>query len=374
VVLDSTRAFVLSAEGTAVRFPLAGLEHTMNRRRWILLPAVLLLASCEEDSPSSGNHDVITETRSIRDVDYIKDRFFWIDPPSTAVGAVEARFEVYLRVLPQDLIADPTIVRIPCWAIPDSTSDGQPLWDAAAEIIADGAPDAGVQHDFRLLEPDVDYSLIFDGSTVVGFELAAPAPTLELRALAVQYLNPSGVPIGGTYAYYGINASEDTLLLEMIRPPDPEPTGPFASTWTLAMRNAYALGWQDIDPASLTVVIDDNLGPRVDTSRPEGSSVPYLRIFGLDQTDASGNGPPDGRIDPDRFDPRRGIVWFPDERAFAPDSVRVADWTDDGFQFTGPYQAQYDRARRIYEERLNATQADDVSQYLITATATVPAP
>jgi cell surface protein SprA len=280
---------------------------------------------------------------------------------------------VYLRLRPEDLAADPTILRFPGWAIPDSTSDGQPLWDAAAEIIADGTPAAGLLQEFRLLERDADYSLIFDGSTVVGLELAAPAPATELRTLAVRYLNPSGVPIGGTYTYYGISAS-DTLVLEMIRPPDPRPTEPFGSTWALAMRNAYALGWQDIAPASLTVVINDVISVRADNSRPDGSSVPYMQIFGLDVTDDTGTGPPDGRIDPERIDLARGIIWFPDRRAFAPNPDRVFDWTDDSFQFSGPYQAQYDRARRIYEERLNAAQANDVFQYLITATVTVPAP
>ena len=365
----------------------------------IPLAVVLVLAACSDD-PTETTKPPVVETHLIRDVDYVKNTSYWVDDPGSFVGASVAGFEVWRTVIPADLVVDPTITRVPGWAIPDPPGDGASFTDAASRINSGSRPRAYFKpypdsvvsvslspESFSRLELGADYAVVPDAlnpSMILGIELLEPIPVTAQRALAIRYLNSLGTPIGGSYATYGVidpatgepvvpNSSADTLMLEMIKPRDPRPTGPFGSTWPFAMRHVYDLGFTDIDPATLTIVIEDVLSVRKNPRRPEGSQVPYLRIFGLDQTDASGSGPPDGLVDPTFVDFARGRLTFPDLRAFAPDSARVAEWTDGQFAFDGPYQGQYETAKRIYTELLNSTQEMDVHQYVIRAVVTIPA-
>ena len=77
--------------------------------------------------------------------------------------------------------------------------------------------------------------------------------------------------VGGTYASLGVlvngqpvlpNSANDRLLLKMMKAPDPDPNGIFASTWDLEIRNIYNMGLTDIDGTSLKVEIVDNLNSR----------------------------------------------------------------------------------------------------------------
>ena len=159
----------------------------------------------------------------------------------------------------------------------------------------------------------------------------------------------------------------------MIKAPDPRPSGPYSTAFRMAMRNAYYLGFPEIDPSTLDVVIKDLLSDRPSRSRPEGSNVPYVRIFGLDREPS---GSPDGKIDNiylnwDR-DLERGILWMPVLHAFAPPPERVAVWTDGEFEFSGVYLPQYETSMRIYAELYAGD--PNVHQYDIHVTVTTPAP
>jgi len=329
----------------------------------VVTALVLSIASCDDDSPVGGTPTPTVHT--IRDVDYVKDTYFMIDHEPGVRGAVESSFELFRRVTPQDILLDPSLIRFPGWAIVDPLNDGQALADAVAQIAAGQTPAGSEIDEFALLEPGVDYAFLRDDTVVVGFELFEPLPEVALKSLAVRYRTPSGDVIGGSYSTYGISAYIDTLVLEMIKPRTPDPSGPFGSTWSLAVRTVYDLGLRNIAPGTYDLEIDDVLAPRPDPSAPEGASVPYTRIFGLDVTGESGSGPPDGHLDSGRIDLTRGLLYFPDAHGFAPDASNVQAWTGGAFAFTGAYQAQYDRALRIYQEKLNPSQADDVHQYVI---------
>ena len=327
-----------------------------------------------------------TETRTIRDVDYIKNKYFYLDDPRSFFGASEVGFEVYRAVTPQDLVIDPTIQRLAGWAIPDSVGTGQSIRDAAARINGGSRPRNARRDDFELLDRGIDYEFIVDAITlaVVGVELFDPIPTTAQKALGIRYTNRNTPvdDVGGSYATLGIidpatgrpvvpGSAADTLMLEMIKAPDPRPTGQFGSVWRLGVRNIYNLGLTSIDGNSLEVTIEDILNPRLNPEVPEGSDVPYLRIFGLDRTDRTGTGAPDGRIDltSGLVNLTTGTLQFPSLAAFAPDTTNVTAWTGGAFQFAGPYLPQYTKARRIYNELLFPTQEADVHQYVIKVTA-----
>jgi cell surface protein SprA len=141
----------------------------------------------------------------------------------------------------------------------------------------------------------------------------------------------------------------------------------YATTWALEMRHIYDLGSTRINSSTLEINVVDILTARLNPSYPDGSTVPYLQIFGLDQTDMAATGPPDGRIDLSggRVDVIRGLLYFPVSQAFRPDASSVDAWTNGEFSFTGPYAAQYDASLAIYNEELTPTRADEVHQYMI---------
>jgi Motility related/secretion protein len=322
-----------------------------------------------------------SETSTIRDVDYVRNKYFYIDDPASFIGARAEGFEVYREVAPND----PTdIPRTAGWAIPDPVGDGQSIRDAAAAISASGTTAEGLSDNFQRLERGTDWDFIIDARTnePIGIELFDPIPDTALKALAVRYVNLDGTPVGGSYSSLGVTingqpvvagSKDDKLMLEMIKAPTPDPAGvAYSSTWRLMVRNIYNLGLTNIDGNSLDVSIEDNLDGRINPDVPVGATVPYLRIFGLDQTDRSGTGKPDGRIDLTAgvVDLNNGIIQFPSIYPFAPDSTRVAAWTDSAFAFTGDYAAQYEASRKIYTTRLtNSTLESEAHVYDIRVSA-----
>jgi hypothetical protein len=205
-----------------------------------------------------------TETRTIRDVDYIKNKYFYVDDPASFVGASEVAFEVYREVTPQDLVLNPTINRVPGWAIPDSVGNGQSVLDAAAAIAGGGRPVAGRATDFKLLERGIDYEFVVAVGaveTIVGIELFEPIPNTAQKTLAIRYTNLNDQPVGGSYSDYGITAPVDTLMLEMIKAP--------------VVNEIELLGsgkWRAPAPEAIDVIIAARLASRLADGRFERSS------------------------------------------------------------------------------------------------------
>ncbi len=359
-------------------------------------------------SPTGGSIGS-AEARLIRDVDYVRRKYFYFDHPLVFVGVDESQaIDVYITVTPSDIQINPDINRLPGYAFVDRDGFGDDIDAAVAALRAGSGIPPNIQNDFRLLEPERDYRFAVDqDNNFVGIELTQPL-TDPNKSLAVSYTNRRHKRIGGTFTGLGIPVSNDpaqrdTLVLELLWPRETEArpdSRDFGWLWGYQMRHIYNLGLSNIDPTTFTLEIQDLLNPRLDQTQPEGSSVPYVRIFGLDRTDASGTGPPDGRVDLDGtlIDFNLGILAFPTQirafvddstgagdslaaraevarleaigqrspfTGFAPDTSLVAAWTDSVFQFNGRYLAQYQKARRIYEDFLNETDELDVNQYVI---------
>jgi hypothetical protein len=348
-----------------------------------VLVLVVLFSSCQDDVNTPPPPEPVIEKVFIRDVDYIKNKYFYFADPYHFIGPrpADPQIEVYRTVTPQDLLEHPDIIRFPGWVTPDSVGDGQSIRDLAAIINSTGtAPDSLALHqDFELLTFGSDYDYIVDSTTnrTIGIHLFSAIPDHLLKALAVRYINEEDVAVGGTYQTMGVNkpGEENTLLLKMLKAPDPRTQGRLGTVWKLALRSVYNLGWTHIQPGSLKVEIMDLLNAaRLATNTPAGSTVRYLRIFGLDTVGKNGSGPHDGLIDPGFVDYENGLLWMPSIHPFAPDPADVDRWTEGQFSFTGDYQAQYDKSMTIYTRLLNPVQEQDAHQYDIHVTRTTASP
>lgn len=319
---------------------------------------ITMIASKEEGETSrasfSSRGGTIgqTERRIVRDIDFVRDTYFFLDAPPDSInnfffGVVEDSIEVFESVSDIERQTNPDLVTFPGKAWVDRFGDGSEIRAARADIAARRTPPPFEDRNFKLLTVGDDYRFVLNAvdESIIGLEMLRPVPSTKV--LAVRYANLRGDVIGN----FGVFA--DTLDLELIKPRDPRPTNQFGYTWQYMMRNIYNLGLTKIDRATLDLEIEDN-DNRLDLSIPAGSDVPWIRIFGLDRTDVSGVGPPDSRIDLSSglIDLDRGILTFPILTPFSPPDDSVAVWTGGKFDFNTP-RYQDIRRSEIYTDFLS---------------------
>ncbi len=279
-------------------------------------------------SPSGGQIGQM-ERREIRDTDFIKNRYFFLDNPFDP-----ARF------------SPPQVGKIDLFrSVPTNLAQTTPgTWGAAyVDTVGDGSTiGQGAVFEkswFEKLEQYTDYNYVLNADNpneVIGIELSGAVGAGQI--LAVAYINGRNQTIGDYAAPY---SSDETspLVFELIWPAAPNPQGPFGYTWNYMMRNIYDLTLSDIDRTSLQVEITDN-GNRANPTTPDSSSVPWIRIFGLDQTDIQGTGLPDSKIDltSGLINFERGLITFPVLTPFDPPAEDVQRWTSGQFAFEGKYK------------------------------------
>jgi hypothetical protein len=361
-----------------------------NSRPAALLTVVLaaaLFACSEDETPTDiEKPNYVVERRVMRDIDFVKNRYYLFIHPAPSLNGV-FRPAPFDTLLPDD--SDPATKEIQVWqSVTAPEIAVHPEWDvrwanAFVDMLDDGfhlnlyadsiaaghsLPGEFQPRQFRLLEQYVDYELMvapYDFGLVVGFVLRTPVA--NDRSLAVRYTNLLGERIGGTYADYGIGAAQAVtdpdrdMILKLIKAPNQLPEGPTGFVWHYMMRNFYNLGLTWISPNQMSLEIRDR-SMRADPTRPEGSTVPYIRIFGLDRYNLAGELDPDGLADvhsPYVVDHTNGILMFPSLMPFAPDSVMVREWTDGEFSFADSlYVGQYEKSRRMYMKYLSNPVAD----------------
>ncbi|MBN1755038.1 cell surface protein SprA [bacterium] len=106
----------------------------------------------------------------------------------------------------------------------------------------------------------------------------------------------------------------DTLRLNLIKDEDSSPSN---HTWEYEWRNVYKLPGEDLDIDGLELLI--YLG---DVN--EENTDDYLRLFGLDQINMSGDASPDGLVDPIYINAADGELIFPVLHPFAPTPEDIA--------------------------------------------------
>lgn len=354
----------------------------MRRFAACLLCTLLLFAACDDGTMEQPGPDVTWESHTLRDLDYVKNTYFFFNPDGEGPAPDAITLDVYKQLRAVE-VNDPSADALAGRAFIDLDGDGSSI-DTALEPLASGNfPGATSEKGwFTRLELGVDYVFIVDPNdlvTPIGIQLAHPITDTEQRALAVSYTTEDGDPVGGqrySELWGGTEpfpppedpSVKDTLALKLIKNRSLRPGGEFAHLWDYQLQHIYDLGFTHIDPAYLEVTIEDVLGPREDPSRPSGSDVPYLRIFGLDRFDAMGNPGPDGMVDSRTglVDLSQGLLMFPALHGFAPPLDSVVAWTGGEFSFDDPdYQLQYMLADSLYRTRPFSPGFPNLHQYNI---------
>ena len=93
----------------------------------------------------------------------------------------------------------------------------------------------------------------------------------------------------------GLNVEEDTLSLMMLKPRNSHPNHP---TWPLMFKNVYYMGTNQINPEGFEVQIYNKNSTPV-TERDNTTSLPYITLFGLDSLDENSQRNYDELIDKD---------------------------------------------------------------------------
>ncbi len=235
---------------------------------------------------------------------------------------------------------------------------------------------------WRRLVPDEDWTVLQDATTgkVIGIQMSKSY--LDVDVLAVTYNivdeeNRVVRKVGRSVDDPGGATIDDPeepgspifffkLLKDEGDPYDPTQDifNPTALTWEYELRNYYDLRGRGIAAEGFDFRIERNLNsldnPQLDEELGE-QNLPWFRIFGLDQVDASGNPGADDKpdiTDNNIFNLNAGILQFPSRTPFAPSSADLSRWS--GGDVTSLVKGDLDLATpEIY--RRNLTNQEDRS-------------
>lgn len=171
---------------------------------------------------------------------------------------------------------------------------------------------------FRKLKENEDY--IIHQNT--GF-ISMLSNVQDNEALAVAYRIPGE---SSADEYYGEfldvvpSDTSTTIVLKLVKPPNLKPGGNFQQAWNLMLKNIYPIGGRDIKEEGFALDITYTAAGQEAQNYYE--NIKLLQAFGLDQTDETGTGGPDGAFDyfPGRtILPRTGEIIFPVLQPFGAD-------------------------------------------------------
>ncbi len=172
---------------------------------------------------------------------------------------------------------------------------------------------------FIPMQEGVDY----DYNAYAGFISFRTQISTE-DAIAVAYRVEG--PNAGTDLYYGEfleEVTDDTtkvLVLKLVKPRNLQPGGTFADAWNLQLKNIYPVGGRDVKKEGFIFDINFEIPGQEPVNNIGDDNI--LEAFGLDITDESGSGAPDGAFDwdPQRtIFPKTGEIIFPRLQPFGDD-------------------------------------------------------
>jgi len=268
---------------------------------------------------------------TIRDYEFIKNRYFFIDKP------YHDHFEDGLKDDPQTFtyIGGKEILQLEVW-ISTSYSDGDVRsgiavvnpWDYLdADFKYKNINFDEIQQEpgkiekgyFKRLEYGKDYfydkyrGFFWLNQGVDNNQVLAVA-----YATAESFADPN-VPTIGTMSETLVDTSQ-VVILKLIKPRQMQPS--YEDTWPLMMRNVYFLGGTNIEKDGFDLRIENNVNG-THQIYPEGSDKTYLNLMELDVLDENGN-PVEGgdeKVDynPYIIDFKNGILIFPSLQPFYPE-------------------------------------------------------
>ncbi len=252
----------------------------------------------------------------------------------------------------------------------ESADSPAPYPDSFRDLNYTPVPGRSVVNDrFVRLEDGVDY----DYNPYVGLISFRTQVNTE-DAIAVAYRTEgkgSGDNFYGEFIREVENDTSTVLVLKLIKPKKLQPGGDFADAWKLQLKNIYPIGGRDVKKENFTFDINFQFPGQEPARELEGKNI--LQAFGLDLTDESGTGGPDGAFDWDpgrTIIPKTGEIIFPKLQPFGNDfpfseelkyqavydtSVTYArqDNTKDKFVLVGEYSAD---ASSVYNIGFNVVE------------------
>ena len=310
------------------------------------------LASKQEGKSERASYSggASLSSHTLADLDYDKGRYFLLYDPQYALLKIDdASIQIYRD--DANYGNDVSNTRALAMVDPDFNT-GVPR-----NAVSDTAAFRG---NFDLLHPIDDYDILSNyyvlpnGLAIKIIRLKSPLPVNSEMCLAASFSgipvdgngNPTGQPavqVGGEKIATGQDAG--SYKFKMLRPPhsflksqDPsnsnatfDTTSTFDAVRELEMKNFYQLPGFQIDPNGFKLNVQKGSDvPPVDYARlPDGTSVNYIEVLGLDNYDESqatrvkGH---DEKVDGSAYtsgaqlfiDYSNGVLWFPDPRPFAP--------------------------------------------------------
>lgn len=310
-----------------------------------------VLASKQEGRSERGTYagGASKQTQTLADLDYVPGVYFMLYDPNLE-GTLEID-EASIRIYLDDYNSsnDQNVFR--GRAFPD------PIAGTAA--AADSADTVSVRGTFAELQPgdDLDYEVLNNiyGPFYKVIRLRRPVSGEQRLATAFRArpVDANGVGVG-PFISYGSDSirtgldGESIRYLKLLRPPvgvlrfvndNYDPNDVYTRVRDLELKNFYQLSGLNIDPASFKLTIRRGVDQPYQTvlDLPDGTTVPYIEVLGLDSIDESGGTPVfgmhDNEVDGVRaaqtsntfggtvralVDFANGTLFFPDLRPFAP--------------------------------------------------------
>jgi len=219
----------------------------------------------------------------------------------------------------------------------ESTGDPAPYNDNQYRNSGeDPVPGRSIINDrFVPMQEGVDY----DYNYAAGF-ISFRTQISPEDAIAISYRVEG--PDGPSDYYFGeflkevANDTSKAIVLKLIKPKKLQPGGTFSDAWKLQLKNIYPIGGRDVRKEGFTLDLNFQIPGQEPVNNIDGDNL--LEAFGLDITDESGAGGPDGAFDWDpgrTILPKTGEIIFP---VLQPFGKNLPDLLDQELA----YQAVYD--------------------------------
>ncbi|MCH7781605.1 cell surface protein SprA [candidate division KSB1 bacterium] len=254
------------------------------------------------------------QKRIIKDYDFLKGVYFFVDARYRDIYGFDETG--LFRFNPNDEIVELELWKSgPNYNTDPESKSAWAVWDPVALTSQDtlnGGDRNNVKRHFKRLLPNRDYTLNKD----LGYIIMQQPARNEILALA--YRTVSGDNIGDVIPPdEQITPDNRAFILKLLRTDNPQPAD---LTWTLEWKNVYQLAGGQINREGFSLQIVRNNQQR---SPIQDDQTSFLKVFGLDRIDVSGNPGDDGIVDVGNsniFNFALGHLIMPGKRPFAPEN------------------------------------------------------
>ncbi|MCK4385870.1 MAG: cell surface protein SprA, partial [candidate division Zixibacteria bacterium] len=301
---------------------LFGIKTTAKIGGWDLT----MITSQEKGSTQRAEFKAGAEThkQKIRDYDYLQRTFYFLGQDAKMndgghTHSIPYQYEFFLG----DSIIDIKLFKSNQYINNPTAQNLSPFGiayvDPENEDTLESYNEEPLFRRFEEIDPD-DY---FVSRTEYWIQLYQSLQPLDILAAYYVILREDGkVDTVGNIKDSCSTSEEDTCMkLRLIKPDTPSPKD---FTWEYEWKNVYSLRAKNINKEDFKLDIYKGAlnAENIQEDKNTQDSTLYLRIFGLDQLDLSGNPQPDGVVDYRQIDFGWGYLIFPQRYPFSADTLQ----------------------------------------------------